>query len=213
MSGYPYSQRAAQKPPTQFLEIEVLLTFAKYVGGAVYVSVCNPAVGKLIQATMDTLNSEGSRIRLVRDCRQGYRPSPESSPWRCRILPAQCIAHRNARIGHASRRIFKPDIDSKNIVNGNVLRFFLLKVAIMNLEVSAVIYGANTNFLDSFVLQSIGERYPESPAAVQSGEFPAHGNGQESVLDVYDVGRKSRVEHTAFFSIVRHLDALEAVFS
>ena len=64
MSGYPYSQRAAQKPPTQFLEIEVLLTFAKYVGGAVYVLRWHPAVGKLIQATMDTLNAEGSRVRL-----------------------------------------------------------------------------------------------------------------------------------------------------
>ena len=66
MSGYPYSQGAAQKPFTQFLEVEVLLTFSEYVGCTVYVGVSNPAISKLVQSTMDTFSAEGSSIRLSR---------------------------------------------------------------------------------------------------------------------------------------------------
>lgn len=66
MSGYPYSQRAVQKPSTQFFVIEVLLTFSEYVSCTVYVGIRNPAISKLVQATMDTFPAESSRIRLFK---------------------------------------------------------------------------------------------------------------------------------------------------
>jgi hypothetical protein len=38
------------------------------------------------------------------------------------------------------------------------LRFFLLKIAILDFEVSAIIYGADTDFLDGFFFHSCRER-------------------------------------------------------
>lgn len=66
MSGYPYSQRAVQKPLTQSLEIEVLLTFTEYVVCSIHICVSHPSIGELVQATVDTLPTERASIRLFR---------------------------------------------------------------------------------------------------------------------------------------------------
>ena len=60
------SQRAVQKPLTQSLEIEVLLTFAEYVGGAVDVGISHPAVGETVQAAPDSFPAERSCIGGIR---------------------------------------------------------------------------------------------------------------------------------------------------
>ena len=65
MSRHPYSQRARQKPSTQFFKVEVLLTFTKYVRCAVHVGVDNSPIGKPIQPAMNALPTKRSLVRVL----------------------------------------------------------------------------------------------------------------------------------------------------
>ena len=325
MSGYPYSQGAAQKPFTQFLEVEVLLTFSEYVGCTVYVGVSNPAISKLVQSTMDTFSAEGSSIRLSRivdrnivqvqaACLGGVRFFLPDVPHAVTpVKPFQCFTQaaeadlcellvgnltkihtalevtivaayygsdvvlnavvddvagnladvvlcpviafpgqgikpvrfllplfvgyalvigfllipilvnrfqftpvhdeRRPGISYTCCQIFKADVDSRHIVDGNVLRFFLLEIAILNLEISAMIYGADTDFLDGLVFKPFRKWNLDLPATMQLGELPAHRHSQKSILDIYGIGGQEQVEHTAFSPIAGHLDVPEAIFT
>ncbi len=61
----PYSQRACQQPPTQFLIAEVLLTFLCDVARSVDVRIDERVFFGAIQPTLDTLAGESTGIRML----------------------------------------------------------------------------------------------------------------------------------------------------
>ena len=93
------------------------------------------------------------------------------------------------------------------------MRLFFLKIAILNLEISAVVCRTDTHFLDGFAFQPLGKWDPDLATGMKFREITAHWHRQESVLNVDGIGGQDQVEHTAFLAVMRHPDVLETVFA
>jgi hypothetical protein len=88
-----------------------------------------------------------------------------------------------------------------------------LQVAILYLEVPAVVYRADAYFLDSLAFKSCRKRNLDLPAVMKPREAAAHRYYQEPIFDIDCICRENEVEQTALLSIVRHLDVLKTVLA
>ena len=88
-----------------------------------------------------------------------------------------------------------------------------MKIAILYFEVYAIVYRADTDFLDGLAFKPFRKWNFYLFTAMQLGELPTHRHRQESIIDIYGISGQNKVEHTAFFSIAGHFDILEAIFT